>query len=313
MPILKRKRILKIAGSLFFLAGLFAGVAIFANAGQKDHLIYSHQKHVDEIGVDCTTCHTKVDSSLKGTDNLLPDMETCFQCHDGESAPNKCTLCHTNPDEATVAPRITNYSPKFPHQTHLQAGEKCLTCHVGILKATDTAARHLPKMNQCQACHQQKQVSDPLKCQVCHTSKENLQPITHKLEWKHAHQFAAESNPKDCAQCHAQTYCENCHEGKNLTHRTHPLNYEWNHAIDAKMNKTQCISCHEDEVFCIQCHQEKHVMPPSHGRVDWANRIDGGQHKIEAEFDLESCLACHGDYKTYPTCFSCHNQPNKEE
>jgi len=313
MPILKRKRIMKITGFLLFIVGLFAGLAIFAAAGQKDSLIFSHRKHVDEMGIECSTCHARADSSLKGTDNLLPDMETCFQCHDGDSAPNECTLCHTNPDEAEVVPRITDYSPKFPHETHLQAGEKCLTCHVGISKATDTAVRHLPKMNQCQSCHRQKEVSDPLKCQVCHTPKEDLQPITHKLEWKHAHQFAAESSPKECAQCHAQSYCESCHEGKNLTHRTHPLNYEWNHAIDAKMNKTQCISCHEDEVFCIQCHQEKHVMPPSHNRVDWANRIDGGQHKIEAEFDLESCIACHGDYKTYPTCFSCHNHSNKEE
>lgn len=313
MSILKQKLSVWKTGILAagMLVGAVAVVTLFA--GQKDHLIFSHMKHVDEMGIDCQTCHTAVDTSMHGTDNLLPSMETCFKCHDGETAPNKCTICHTHPDEAQVIPPSTTYSPKFPHKTHLDQGVKCLVCHKGITKAVNTVAVHLPKMNRCQSCHRQKRVSDPLTCRVCHTKQQDLKPITHRLDWKHVHQFAAESNPKDCAQCHAQTYCEDCHEGKNLTHKTHPLNFEWNHAIEAKAGKTQCISCHEDEVFCIQCHQEMNVMPPSHGRVGWVNTIDGGQHKIEAEMDLETCIACHGDYKNYPSCFRCHNDQNKEE
>ena len=303
---------MKILAGFFLLIVLAAGL-ISVRAGQKDRIIFSHQKHVEEMGMDCETCHARADSSLKGTDNLLPSMETCFQCHDGESAPNQCTLCHTHPDEAGVVPRITQYSPKFPHATHVQAKEKCLTCHAGVEKDSTALVRHLPKMNQCQTCHRQKEVSDPLKCQFCHLPGQDLQPVSHKLEWTHAHQFEAESNPGECSQCHSNRTCENCHEGKNLTHRTHPLNYEWNHAIEAKMNKTQCVACHQDEIECIQCHREKNVMPASHNRVDWANAIDGGQHKIEAEVDLESCIACHGDYKIYPTCFRCHNKSTKEE
>ncbi len=309
MSILKSKKRIQIGILLpFVLAALVSGMA-----GQKDRIIFSHQKHVEDMGVDCVTCHTKADSSLKGTDNLFPTMETCFQCHDGESAPNACTLCHTNPDEAGVVPRIATYSPKFPHAVHLKSGVACLICHAGIEKDSTAVARHLPKMAQCQSCHAQKQASDPLNCRVCHLQGKDLRPISHKLEWTHAHQFEAESDPATCAQCHTNTYCQNCHEGKNLSHRTHPLNFEWNHAIEAKMNKTQCLACHQDELYCIQCHREKNVMPASHNRVGWANEIDGGQHKIEAEVDLETCLACHGNYQTFPTCFRCHNKSTKEE
>jgi hypothetical protein len=310
MAVLKSKK--KFWGSI--LAALLLGAALLSvNASQKDRILFSHQKHVEELGLECSTCHAGADSSLRGTDNLLPSMETCFQCHDGESAPNTCTLCHSNPDEAGVAPRILTYSPKFPHAVHLKSGEDCLVCHVGVEKDSLGVARYLPKMTQCQRCHEQKRASDPLNCQVCHLSGKDLRLVSHKLEWAHGHQFEAESNPAECSQCHANNYCQDCHEGRDLTHRTHPLNFEWNHAIEAKMNKTQCLACHQDEIECIQCHREKNVLPASHNRLDWVNRLDGGQHRIEAEVDLESCVACHGNYKTFPTCFRCHSKSTKEE
>ncbi len=73
------------------------------------HGFFTHVGHEDE---DCTDCHA-ADTSEKSTDLLLPDLESCQDCHEGASAiasnvkgnqvvPSSCAMCHgyhtpTNP------------------------------------------------------------------------------------------------------------------------------------------------------------------------------------------------------------------------
>jgi pSer/pThr/pTyr-binding forkhead associated (FHA) protein len=73
------------------------------------HGFFTHVGHEDE---DCTDCHA-ADTSKKSTDLLLPDLESCQDCHEGASAiasnvkgnqvmPSSCAMCHgyhtpTNP------------------------------------------------------------------------------------------------------------------------------------------------------------------------------------------------------------------------
>lgn len=64
---------------------------------------YSHQ------AVACDSCHSKVKSSSETADVLIPGIETCRQCHNGEptkvgAAEDNCFLCHQYHDWKTQKP-----------------------------------------------------------------------------------------------------------------------------------------------------------------------------------------------------------------
>jgi hypothetical protein len=57
---------------------------------------FDHQAHRQE---ECSTCH-EAEASESSTDLLLPDLNSCRECHDGETAteaevPSSCAMCHS--------------------------------------------------------------------------------------------------------------------------------------------------------------------------------------------------------------------------
>jgi len=72
---------------------------------------FDHDAHRQE---DCAECH-KADASERASDLLLPGLETCRTCHEGEDAheaevPSTCAMCHSyHPHDGVAAagvPRI---------------------------------------------------------------------------------------------------------------------------------------------------------------------------------------------------------------
>lgn len=59
-----------------------------------------HIKHIEK-GFMCTTCHSKVVHGEGGEKTRKPEMETCMRCHDGETAPEACGVCHITAPEPT--------------------------------------------------------------------------------------------------------------------------------------------------------------------------------------------------------------------
>ena len=58
--------------------------------------MFDHDAHIQE---DCATCHA-ADTSDAATDLLIPGLETCRDCHEGENAvsadvPSTCAMCHS--------------------------------------------------------------------------------------------------------------------------------------------------------------------------------------------------------------------------
>jgi hypothetical protein len=159
-------------------------------------------------------------------------------------------------------------------------------------------------------CHEQK--AAPKECLACHLEGESLIPASHNLDFEHNHSdLARNEDPailkdKKCSTCHSVNYCQDCHEGDNLDRTTHPLNYQFTHSLDAQLKKIECSSCHTDRLFCIECHRDNQIMPHNHS-PGWVNRIpdDGGRHKLEAQIDLESCMACH-EQNAEQICQPCH-------
>jgi len=88
-------------------------------SAQEDKIIFSHQFHAEDAGAECSDCHEAAKTSLSTADNLLPAMETCYNCHDEDET--ECTVCHTNPDEGAEVTRITQFAALFAHKPHIEA------------------------------------------------------------------------------------------------------------------------------------------------------------------------------------------------
>ncbi len=274
-------------------------------------LIFSHRLHVEDQGLVCTDCHGGVAESQMGSDNLIPTMEVCADCHDVKDQ-NECSTCHSNPANPQPGPRIETYSAKFSHKRHLDADLACENCHAGMEKAEVATVGILPGMVKCIDCHDQHAVAN-VECSTCHAPGEDLVPVSHGADFIHAHSDLARTNApvngdKTCQTCHSVDYCQDCHEGDNLDRFSHPLNYAYTHALDAQAFERNCQTCHTDRQFCNDCHNNNMVLPRSHV-PGFVNNItgDGGRHAFEAENDIESCMSCH-ESNAEEICQKCHGR-----
>jgi len=290
--------------NLIWLTIILAFLLISATTyGQKVELKFSHQKHMQDVGASCTDCHAAADTSALPAQNLLPDMETCYNCHDSDT---ECTVCHKDPDNAVVYPRITSYIASFPHVKHVQKEIKCSTCHAGVENSTNIFDKHLPGMATCTDCHNDLEQVDY--CQTCHAAGEDLRPADHKSDWNKGHGFASQTDDDKCKTCHTDNQCLDCHQKDDLDHKVHPLNFRNNHALFAKGNLDNCYTCHEELSFCVDCHRQELVIPRNHARAGWSNPETGGSHARVAKYDLDSCISCHNDPGNEPICIQCHQE-----
>ena len=272
-----------------------------ATKAQEVELLFSHKLHAEDVEASCTDCHAAADTSSLSSHNLLPDMDTCYNCHDTDA---ECSLCHKDPDNAVAYPRITTYIAKFPHVKHVSQEIECSTCHANVAKSDNIFDSHLPTMSSCVTCH-----SDVEKieyCFDCHASQEDLKPVDHKLDWTKAHGPASHIDESNCEMCHSDNQCLECHQQDNLDRKVHPLNYRNNHSLFAKGNKDNCYTCHEELSFCSDCHRQELVLPRNHSSAGWSNLNNGGGHARAAKLDLDDCLSCHNDSNGEPICAQCH-------
>ena len=285
--------------TLSILTALFVTVLLATNIQWKSDLKFSHKFHQQEVEAECTECHAGVDTSRLGSDDLLPAMETCYNCHDEEET--ECTVCHENPDEPVILPRITDYSPKFSHKLHLEKGTDCSVCHTGVEQADKVGAGlHLPAMATCMNCHSVPENKEG--CYQCHESKDNLLPGDHVADWKHNHGMIAETDQISCRCCHTENYCTDCHQGENLDNRAHPAEFIITHSLSYTVRESDCGNCHQSKQFCVDCHLNVNsVQPEDHQLPDWA--AEG--HGQAAREDYDRCTVCHpaGD----AICNPCHN------
>jgi hypothetical protein len=286
--------------ALVLMATLVGSLLVPWAVGEKpDRIRAAHPVHAAQ-GVTCEKCHP-AGTSQAGTDNLLPEMDTCGECHDLADE-TKCGQCHANPTAPAAAPRVTTIVQKFSHAKHVAQGTDCAACH----GATAKDEPQLPEKAICRRCHET--ASGRADCAFCHAESEPRRPATHTEQWLALHATEARVAENRCLVCHTQTDCQECHAGDNVRPRVHALDFAYNHALEARGSETTCSACHEDAQFCQACHLANFVMPENHSRGDWVAGQLGGRHAEEAGFDLESCVACHDDGKASPVCARCHGR-----
>jgi len=148
--------LLGLAG-LAWLLGIFSRSPYVTRAKEPidQPVLFSHQHHAGDLGIDCRYCHTSVeDSSFAG----LPATEICMTCHS--------QIWTDSPLLAPVRQSFTSGTPLqwnrvntlpdfvyFDHSIHVQKGVGCATCH-GQADEQPLALNAQPfNMSWCLDCH----------------------------------------------------------------------------------------------------------------------------------------------------------------
>ncbi len=309
----------------------------------KDIIKFSHQFHKELA--ECETCHKAVTLSTSLKDRLMPNHDSCVECHDVEDS-EQCGTCHY---DDVYEPLIQNAADLlFNHKFHLEEQKmKCTDCHRNF-DVTDYGSELSfpdPLTQDCYSCHNDKTTASNA-CESCHISTADLKPQSHRsASFITSHKFAAREFNADCIMCHDNNTnsCQECHDAttaiteentaddfyvpyapsnsidgakqQRIT-RIHELNYRFIHGIDAKGKTTECQSCHQIELFCANCHQSdggdfalSGIEPVSHFKPNFTTfgvGSGGGEHAVLAHRDIESCISCHDVQGADPTCITCH-------
>lgn len=146
-------------------------------------LIFSHELHVKDNGMECKSCHINVNDSTKSTDKLIPKMETCQECHDTKSPNSNCEQCHTGLKDLVLKPKSHRNMNMF------------VTNH--------KRAVYTSSINYCQKCHKEET------CLSCHEGR--IDRNVHDRNFRYYHSLEAKSNPQSCDVCHRKQFCKECH------------------------------------------------------------------------------------------------------
>lgn len=95
-----------VAVLIFLISGtasaLIGGGDVVFKAGRAKDAVFSHEKHVADIGLKCTDCHdalyTSIRAHKKVTMAQMGQGQSCGACHDGKTAfdlKGNCSHCHT--------------------------------------------------------------------------------------------------------------------------------------------------------------------------------------------------------------------------
>ncbi|UWZ80174.1 cytochrome C [Geoalkalibacter halelectricus] len=219
---------------------------------------------------------------------------------------------------------------RFDHRAHLEdyfPGISCDACHL------PDAPSIIPDKAVCLDCH------DPEYGEMT-----TLGAIkTHGPVWALNHRSEAKSGAMDCAACHQQSFCLDCHKAGfadeqgdfgNAMINVHSSDFHITHPIAARTNQQLCASCHESS-FCMDCHADfrgrtGRASGPSHARTfafrDGSNFHAGAPagncdqchttdtvapsfhewslgHAREARRSLATCQSCHPGGDV---CLNCH-------
>lgn len=152
-----------IVGTLIVVAVLLVvGAGIYrsgytTNVGvpREQPIPFSHEHHVNGLGLSCGYCHTTVEySAFAG----IPPTHTCMTCHS--------QIWNTSP---MLQPVRTSYATEkplewvrvhdlpdfayFDHSIHVAKGMGCATCHGSVNTMPLTWKTHTLQMRWCLDCH----------------------------------------------------------------------------------------------------------------------------------------------------------------
>lgn len=313
---------------------------------RMDHSAPAHRE------LPCIRCHAAAPGSELASDSLIPTEASCSPCHDDRlsravQTDATCGFCHVGfvPPEVAGTSGIVPPSGfgeprlRFSHRAHVDDGMACTSCHdvSGVRVATRAA---LPTMRQCFECHAPPAVglasapvaSAPSTCETCHLADPDgvlttrfddggwmnpprwMAGMRHDHEWLVRHRWVAADSGPMCAECHRESDCTDCHDGRIRPLRVHPGDYLSTHPVAARRDEPRCTSCHTVAQFCTECHARLGIAPIASSDVRSSMRFHPpaavwtsgpNLHGREATRSMTSCASCHAE----DDCVICHGAP----
>ena len=142
-------------------------------------------------------------------------------------------------------------------------------------------------------------------CAACHKG-EGIGP-THGADWVREHRTYAYKPQNNCADCHDQQFCLDCHKGGGIDANLGTSNYRADyvpeshrtdfrelHPIKALDNPQTCYRCHDGR-YCSECHAKfrgEDLMVLSH-RKGWSNLETSPGGPVHSTFNVNQCQTCH--------------------
>jgi len=246
----------------------------------------------------CATCHAR---------------ESCQRCHvDGTREPAIRALA----SDARVARLVSGRAGVYPMPADHRAAQWA-ALHGPAARADATRCATCHARASCESCHTGEGARDVLRRmpdarEATSAGVPPRQAVAQRSVRVHGAGFArthgaqAASGAAQCASCHAQRFCTDCHAGERVTHRYHAANFVSTHAPQAYSRETECSSCHSAEAFCRDCHRQTGLATTSGARSALFHNAQPLwllQHGRAARQDLKSCTTCH--QQTY--CMQCHS------
>jgi hypothetical protein len=116
---------------------------------------FSHEHHVEGLGIDCRFCHTSVEKSPFAG---MPSTETCMKCHQ-EIWKDSPVLAPVRESYRTGKPLAWNRVHNLPdfvyfdHSVHVQKGIPCQVCHGNVDQMPLVRKENTLYMRWCFDCH----------------------------------------------------------------------------------------------------------------------------------------------------------------
>jgi hypothetical protein len=158
--------------ALSLAGGLASGRVLFRPVDRVSQPIaFNHFKHVEDLGLECDTCHEFYTS---GRHAGLPTLTTCLGCHEEpqteEPEEQKIRDLAADGHDDVFRKRFKLADDAFySHRRHAALGEiACATCHGSIAETTSSPAQQLVRisMDFCVDCHERSEIRSD--CTTCH-------------------------------------------------------------------------------------------------------------------------------------------------
>jgi len=144
------------------------------NVSPKGDLQIPHRAHVTILKMECVACHNYLVHELSPEGKHTPPMVECLTCHDGDTAKDACSACHTQ----KAAPASHATADWLILHGEESTDPECVTCHKW-------------KDDWCADCHRDR-------------------PQSHWEDWRALHGEAVERH-RSCEACHESVFCVRCH------------------------------------------------------------------------------------------------------
>jgi hypothetical protein len=165
---------------------------------------YSHNIHVEQLGLDCRYCHNGVEKSWYAN---LPASTACMNCHNQVLRDDpRLALVRESAVSGKPIPWVHIHRPPdyvyFSHAVHVNRGVSCVHCH-GQINQMDEVSQAKPlSMTFCLQCHRDPAAFLRPPSEVFNL---NWQPENETKQLADGRRFVAEWNVK------ASSYCSACH------------------------------------------------------------------------------------------------------